>query len=92
MHELPENSPSPPGKYSRRNIETAVKGCPLLAIVGAQLGVVMVGLSTYFLALFLYASFYSSPYSLAPNRMIAQTSLSPYMHSPVSSYQVGLYL
>lgn len=34
-------------------------------------------------------SFYSSPYSLAPNRMIAQTSLSPYMHSPVSSYQVG---
>uniref|UniRef100_A0A8D3EDF5 RNA binding motif, single stranded interacting protein 2a n=1 Tax=Scophthalmus maximus TaxID=52904 RepID=A0A8D3EDF5_SCOMX len=32
--------------------------------------------------------FYSSPYSLAPNRMIAQTSLSPYMHSPVSSYQV----
>ncbi|KAF3856479.1 hypothetical protein F7725_017202, partial [Dissostichus mawsoni] len=28
-----------------------------------------------------------SPYSLAPNRMIAQTSLSPYMHSPVSSYQ-----
>uniref|UniRef100_A0A8C8DUV2 RNA binding motif, single stranded interacting protein 2a n=1 Tax=Oryzias sinensis TaxID=183150 RepID=A0A8C8DUV2_9TELE len=32
--------------------------------------------------------FYPSPYSLAPNRMIAQTSLSPYMHSPVSSYQV----
>uniref|UniRef100_A0A3Q1FVW5 RNA binding motif, single stranded interacting protein 2a n=1 Tax=Acanthochromis polyacanthus TaxID=80966 RepID=A0A3Q1FVW5_9TELE len=32
--------------------------------------------------------FYSSPYSLAPNRMIAQTSLSPYIHSPVSSYQV----
>ncbi|XP_013864617.1 RNA-binding motif, single-stranded-interacting protein 2 isoform X2 [Austrofundulus limnaeus] len=31
--------------------------------------------------------FYSSHYSLAPNRMIAQTSL-PYMHSPVSSYQV----
>ncbi|XP_033823279.1 RNA-binding motif, single-stranded-interacting protein 2 isoform X1 [Periophthalmus magnuspinnatus] len=30
--------------------------------------------------------FYSSPYSLGPNRMIAQTSL-PYMHSPVSSYQ-----
>lgn len=24
--------------------------------------------------------------------MIAQTSLSPYMHSPVSSYQVGLCL
>ncbi|XP_029991231.1 RNA-binding motif, single-stranded-interacting protein 2-like isoform X1 [Sphaeramia orbicularis] len=33
-------------------------------------------------------SFYSSPYSLGPNRMIAQTSISPYMHSPVSSYQV----
>lgn len=33
-------------------------------------------------------SFYSPPYSLGPNRMIAQTSLSPYMHSPVSSYQV----
>ncbi|KAK7922692.1 hypothetical protein WMY93_009594 [Mugilogobius chulae] len=31
--------------------------------------------------------FYSSAYSLGPNRMIAQTSL-PYMHSPVSSYQV----
>ncbi|XP_071762882.1 RNA-binding motif, single-stranded-interacting protein 2-like isoform X4 [Centroberyx gerrardi] len=31
--------------------------------------------------------FYSSPYSIAPNRMIAQTSLSPYMHSPVSTYQ-----
>uniref|UniRef100_A0AAV2M544 Uncharacterized protein n=1 Tax=Knipowitschia caucasica TaxID=637954 RepID=A0AAV2M544_KNICA len=31
--------------------------------------------------------FYSSPYSLGPNRMLAQTSL-PYMHSPaVSSYQ-----
>ena len=36
----------------------------------------------------LYPRFYSSPYSLAPNRMIAQTPLSPYMHSPVSSYQV----
>uniref|UniRef100_A0AAY5JZX3 RRM domain-containing protein n=1 Tax=Esox lucius TaxID=8010 RepID=A0AAY5JZX3_ESOLU len=32
--------------------------------------------------------FYSSPYSLTPNRMMAQTSLSPYMHSPISSYQV----
>ncbi|KAJ8397073.1 hypothetical protein AAFF_G00011270 [Aldrovandia affinis] len=32
--------------------------------------------------------YYSSPYSIAPNRMIAQTSLSPYMHSPVSSYQM----
>ncbi|XP_030632037.1 RNA-binding motif, single-stranded-interacting protein 2 [Chanos chanos] len=32
--------------------------------------------------------FYSPPYSIAPNRMIAQTSLSPYMPSPVSSYQV----
>ncbi|XP_041036465.1 RNA-binding motif, single-stranded-interacting protein 2-like isoform X1 [Carcharodon carcharias] len=32
--------------------------------------------------------FYSSPYSIAPNRMIAQTSISPYITSPVSSYQV----
>uniref|UniRef100_A0A4W5Q7U7 RNA binding motif, single stranded interacting protein 2a n=1 Tax=Hucho hucho TaxID=62062 RepID=A0A4W5Q7U7_9TELE len=31
--------------------------------------------------------FYSSPYGLTPNRMIAQTSLSPYMHSPISSFQ-----
>uniref|UniRef100_A0A671UPR9 RNA binding motif, single stranded interacting protein 2b n=1 Tax=Sparus aurata TaxID=8175 RepID=A0A671UPR9_SPAAU len=32
--------------------------------------------------------FYSSPYSIAPNRIIGPTSLSPYMHSPVSTYQV----
>ncbi|XP_058229246.1 RNA-binding motif, single-stranded-interacting protein 2 isoform X2 [Hemibagrus wyckioides] len=32
--------------------------------------------------------FYSSPYSIAPNRMIAPTSLSPYMPSQVPSYQV----
>ncbi|KAL4646182.1 RNA-binding motif, single-stranded-interacting protein 2-like isoform X3 [Arapaima gigas] len=32
--------------------------------------------------------FYSPPYSIAPNRMIAQTPISPYMPSPVSSYQV----
>uniref|UniRef100_A0A3P9Q8C2 RNA binding motif, single stranded interacting protein 2b n=1 Tax=Poecilia reticulata TaxID=8081 RepID=A0A3P9Q8C2_POERE len=32
--------------------------------------------------------FYSSPYSLAPNRMIGPASLSPYMPSPVSTYQV----
>uniref|UniRef100_A0A671LNQ4 RNA-binding motif, single-stranded-interacting protein 2-like n=1 Tax=Sinocyclocheilus anshuiensis TaxID=1608454 RepID=A0A671LNQ4_9TELE len=32
--------------------------------------------------------FYSSPYSIAPNRTIAQTSLSPYMPSQVPSYQV----
>uniref|UniRef100_A0A3P8RYR4 RNA binding motif, single stranded interacting protein 2b n=1 Tax=Amphiprion percula TaxID=161767 RepID=A0A3P8RYR4_AMPPE len=31
--------------------------------------------------------FYSSPYSIAPNRMMGPTSLSPYMHSPVSTYQ-----
>uniref|UniRef100_A0A672QTP4 RNA-binding motif, single-stranded-interacting protein 2-like n=1 Tax=Sinocyclocheilus grahami TaxID=75366 RepID=A0A672QTP4_SINGR len=31
--------------------------------------------------------FYSPPYSIAPNRMIAQTSLSPYMPSQVPSYQ-----
>ncbi|XP_030229579.1 RNA-binding motif, single-stranded-interacting protein 2b isoform X2 [Gadus morhua] len=32
--------------------------------------------------------FYSSHYSIAPNRMMPQPSLSPYMHSPVSTYQV----
>ncbi|KAL1020886.1 hypothetical protein UPYG_G00005970 [Umbra pygmaea] len=32
--------------------------------------------------------FYSSPYSMAPNRMMTQTPLSPYMHSPVNAYQV----
>ncbi|XP_064408476.1 RNA-binding motif, single-stranded-interacting protein 2b isoform X2 [Latimeria chalumnae] len=32
--------------------------------------------------------FYSPPYSIAPNRMLTQTSLSPYLPSPVSSYQV----
>ncbi|XP_053564119.1 RNA-binding motif, single-stranded-interacting protein 2 isoform X2 [Bombina bombina] len=32
--------------------------------------------------------FYTTPYSIAPNRMIAQTALSPYLPSPVSSYQV----
>nr|XP_043894694.1 RNA-binding motif, single-stranded-interacting protein 2-like isoform X1 [Solea senegalensis] len=35
-----------------------------------------------------HCRFYSSPYSIAPNRMIGPTSLSPYMHSPVSTYQV----
>uniref|UniRef100_A0A3P9KCH2 RNA binding motif, single stranded interacting protein 2b n=1 Tax=Oryzias latipes TaxID=8090 RepID=A0A3P9KCH2_ORYLA len=32
--------------------------------------------------------FYSSPYSIAPSRMVGPASLSPYMHSPVSTYQV----
>ncbi|XP_078287683.1 RNA-binding motif, single-stranded-interacting protein 2b isoform X3 [Rhinoraja longicauda] len=32
--------------------------------------------------------FYSSPYSIAPNRMLAQTSITPYITSPVSSFQV----
>lgn len=32
--------------------------------------------------------FYPSPYSITPNRMLGATSLSPYMHSPVSTYQV----
>ncbi|XP_078408379.1 RNA-binding motif, single-stranded-interacting protein 1-like isoform X6 [Cetorhinus maximus] len=32
--------------------------------------------------------FYSTPYSIATNRMIAQTSLTPYIASPVSTYQV----
>ncbi|GCB62699.1 hypothetical protein scyTo_0011501, partial [Scyliorhinus torazame] len=32
--------------------------------------------------------FYSTPYNIATNRMIAQTSLAPYIASPVSTYQV----
>ncbi|XP_065432132.1 RNA-binding motif, single-stranded-interacting protein 2 isoform X4 [Chrysemys picta bellii] len=32
--------------------------------------------------------FYPTPYSLAPNRMMAQTTLAPYLPSPMSSYQV----
>ena len=32
--------------------------------------------------------FYPSPYSIATNRMITQTSLTPYIASPVSAYQV----
>lgn len=32
--------------------------------------------------------FYTSPYSIATNRMISQTSLTPYIASPVSAYQV----
>ncbi|KAG7261398.1 hypothetical protein CRUP_036571 [Coryphaenoides rupestris] len=32
--------------------------------------------------------FYSSAYSIAPNPLIPQTSISPYLHSSLSSYQV----
>ncbi|XP_075465375.1 RNA-binding motif, single-stranded-interacting protein 1 isoform X6 [Ascaphus truei] len=32
--------------------------------------------------------FYPSPYSIATNRMITQTSITPYITSPVSTYQV----
>jgi len=35
-----------------------------------------------------FCRFYSSPYSMGPNRMMGPTSLSPYMHSPMSTYQV----
>ncbi|TWW65593.1 RNA-binding motif, single-stranded-interacting protein 3 [Takifugu flavidus] len=36
--------------------------------------------------------FYSSPYSIATNRMIAQTSITPFIAaSPVSTYQVGYW-
>uniref|UniRef100_A0A674PLV2 RNA binding motif, single stranded interacting protein 2b n=1 Tax=Takifugu rubripes TaxID=31033 RepID=A0A674PLV2_TAKRU len=35
--------------------------------------------------------FYSSPYSIATNRIIGPTSLAPYMHSPVSAYQVSSF-
>uniref|UniRef100_A0A3P8ZQJ2 RRM domain-containing protein n=1 Tax=Esox lucius TaxID=8010 RepID=A0A3P8ZQJ2_ESOLU len=43
---------------------------------------------TYDPASALQNGFYSSPYNMAPNRMISQTSLSPFMHSPVNAYQV----
>ncbi|XP_008972674.2 RNA-binding motif, single-stranded-interacting protein 1 isoform X7 [Gorilla gorilla gorilla] len=33
--------------------------------------------------------FYPSPYSIATNRMITQTSITPYIASPVSAYQVA---
>uniref|UniRef100_A0A8I6B2A8 RNA binding motif, single stranded interacting protein 1 n=1 Tax=Rattus norvegicus TaxID=10116 RepID=A0A8I6B2A8_RAT len=36
----------------------------------------------------LHNGFYPSPYSIATNRMITQTSLTPYIASPVSAYQV----
>ncbi|CAO2597328.1 RNA-binding motif, single-stranded-interacting protein 1, partial [Lemmus lemmus] len=36
----------------------------------------------------LHNGFYPSPYSIATNRMISQTSLTPYIASPVSAYQV----
>lgn len=32
--------------------------------------------------------FYPAPYNITPNRMLAQSALSPYLSSPVSSYQV----
>ncbi|KAH0514733.1 RNA-binding motif, single-stranded-interacting protein 1 [Microtus ochrogaster] len=37
----------------------------------------------------LHNGFYTSPYSIATNRMISQTSLTPYIASPVSAYQVA---
>ncbi|KAM8981589.1 RNA-binding motif, single-stranded-interacting protein 2 isoform X1 [Sarcophilus harrisii] len=44
---------------------------------------------TYDPATALQNGFYTAPpYSITPNRMIAQTTLSPYLPSPVSSYQV----
>lgn len=40
--------------------------------------------------LFFFHSFYSSPYSISTNRMIAQTSITPFIAaSPVSTYQVS---
>lgn len=44
--------------------------------------------SCFLLFLLIIFRFYSPPYSIAPNRMIAQSSLSPYMPSQVPSYQV----
>ncbi|XP_018102924.1 RNA-binding motif, single-stranded-interacting protein 2 isoform X8 [Xenopus laevis] len=43
---------------------------------------------TYDPATALQNGFYTAPYSIAPNRVIAQAALSPYLQSPVSSYQV----
>lgn len=90
---------------NKQSAQNLVLCCPLLGIEGTQKWCwhswrhtadcwhgVSVFMFTFPLCSCLLSSFYSSPYSLAPNRMIAQTSLSPYMHSPVSSYQVGLYL
>ncbi|XP_061062316.1 RNA-binding motif, single-stranded-interacting protein 2 isoform X3 [Eubalaena glacialis] len=34
-----------------------------------------------------FARFYPAPYNITPNRMLAQSALSPYLPSPVSSYQ-----
>lgn len=36
MHELTENSPKPPGKYSKHSHQTPVKWCPLLVIADTQ--------------------------------------------------------
>lgn len=46
--------------------------------------------SCFLLFVLIIFRFYSPPYSIAPNRMIAQTSLSPYMPSQVPSYQVSI--
>lgn len=35
-----------------------------------------------------FSRFYPSPYSITANRMITQTSITPYIASPVSTYQV----
>lgn len=46
--------------------------------------------SSFNLCLVFFHSFYSSPYSISTNRMIAQTSITPFIAaSPVSTYQVG---
>lgn len=50
-----------------------------------------VSYSNLFLCSFFFRlRFYSSPYSIATNRMIAQTSITPFIAaSPVSTYQVS---
>ncbi|XP_065122001.1 RNA-binding motif, single-stranded-interacting protein 2 [Paramisgurnus dabryanus] len=40
----------------------------------------------------LHNGFYSSPYSIAPNRLLTQSSLSPYMSTQVPSYQVPSWM
>lgn len=61
--------------------------CPVVA-VDQLIGVWLSRASRIFL-LFSVSRFYSSPYSIATNRMIPQTSITPFIAaSPVSTYQV----
>ncbi|KAK2851405.1 hypothetical protein Q5P01_007681 [Channa striata] len=70
------------GKYIKTPPGVPVPSEPLL--YGETGGMTL----TYDPTTALQNGFYSSPYSIAPSRMIGPTSLSPYMHTPVSTYQV----